>query len=335
MGRNNLLASPTIPRFDFALAKERPPGKQWFEKLVSAIDENGVVLIEHALEPHQTDAIVSEMRPFIETTPHGLHGLDNSRRVGALVARSPASHAAIEHPAVVNICEAVLGEQRLAGSKVNMTQAPKGEGRYPWRLSLTQIIDVGPGQERQGIHCGNGLWVHDLAGAGFHPQIETMWALSDFTKENGATHVAIGSHKWVDQRDADSARGTTTWHGLPNVNTVQATMPKGSVLVWTGWTVHGAGENRTSERRIGMNIDYSLSFLSQEENQFLACPPAQARHLSESMRRLIGYTQGGVALNYFADCLRPKEALREGYDVMVPGSHGMENPLSTDSSEPT
>lgn len=333
MGREFSLPSQAIPRFDFAAAKECPPDEHWFEELVSAVDEDGVVLIEHALEPHQADAIVSEMRPFIETTPHGLHGLDNSRRVGALVARSPASHAAIEHPAVMHICDSVLGQQLLSGSKVNMTQSPKGEGRYPWRLSLTQIIDVGPGQERQGIHCGNGLWVHDLAGAGFHPQIETMWALTDFTIENGATHVALGSHTWVNRREENSPQGTTTWYGLPNVKTVQATMPKGSVLVWTGWTVHGAGENRTSERRIGMNIDYSLSFLSQEENQFLACPPAQAKRLSESMRRLIGYTQGGVALNYFADCLRPKEALREGYDVMVPGSHGMTNSRLTEPSE--
>ena len=100
-------------------------------------------------------------------------------------------------------------------------------------------------------------------------------------------------------------------------------MSKGSVLVWTGWTVHGAGENRTDHRRLGMNIDYSLSFLSQEENQFLACPPHLARNLNESMRRLIGYTQGGGALNYFADCLRPKVALNGNYDVTVPGSHGM------------
>ena len=174
------------------------------------------------------------------------------------------------------------------------------------------------------MHCGNGLWVHDLGEAGFHPQIETMWALTDFTEENGATHVILGSHRWADRSRENSNRGTTIWHGPPPHGTVQATMKKGSVLVWTGWTVHGAGENQTKARRIGMDIDYSLSFISQEENQFLACPPKSAMLLSESMRRLIGYTQGGGALNYFADCLQPKVALREGYDVTVPGAHGLE-----------
>ena len=79
-----------------------------------------------------------------------------------------------------------------------------------------------------------------------------------------------------------------------------------------------------------MNIDYSLSFLSQEENQFLACPPEVAKHLSTEMRRLIGYTQPAGALNYFADCLPPRYALMDGYDVMSPGAHGFEvNPIES------
>ena len=35
-----------------------------------------------------------------------------------------------------------------------------------------------------------------------------------------------------------------------------------------------------SVRRTGMNINYSLAFLAQEENQLLACPPHLARNLS-------------------------------------------------------
>ncbi len=163
-----------------------------------------------------------------------------------------------------------------------------------------------------------------------------------FTKENGATHVVLGSHR-------DQPRGAPRAHREP---TVQAEMQQGSALIWTGWSVHGAGANTSSERRIGMNINYSLGFLAQEENQLLACPPHLARHLPESLQRLIGYRQPAGALNYVAECqacmeVRPSDGgiagtslmrqrsgmlprlkapadsvLKEDFDVLVPGAHG-------------
>ena len=313
----------SIARFNYAEAKAAGAIEALNQSLVEAVCNDGVVVVEDALSGAEATEIVMEMQPFIDTTPHGLHGLEHSRRVGALVARSKASHRAIAHPAVLAVCDQILGHQARDGNEVRITQSPRGKGEYPWRVGLTQIIDVGPGQQKQGVHRGNGLWVHDLAGDGLDPQIETMWALTDFTLENGATHVVPGSHRWPDVSSRKKDNGTKTWLGEVDATEVQAAMRKGSVLVWTGWTVHGAGANTTKERRIGMNIDYSLSFLAQEENQFLSCPPTVARTLSDDMRRLIGYVQGGGALNYFADCMRPAEALKEGYDVMVPGAHGM------------
>ena len=313
----------SLKRFNYVDAVDSDSIGSFEQSIVESICEDGAVVVEDALTVDQVTSIVDEMRPFIDTTLHGLHGLAHSRRVGALVARSRASHEAIAHPAVLHVCEQMLGHQVREGKEVRITQSPRGEGRYPWRVGLTQIIDVGPGQEKQGVHRGNGLWVHDLAGDRLDPQIETMWALTDFTSENGATHVIPGSHRWPDVMEGGERIGTRTWLGEVEDESVQATMRAGSMLIWTGWTVHGAGANTSEERRVGMNIDYSLSFLSQEENQFLSCPPEVARTLPDDMRRLIGYTQGGGALNYFADCLRPKVALKEGYDVMVPGSHGM------------
>ena len=308
-----------LQKFDWATVHDE---EHFVEQLLAAFDLDGAVVIENALSSEEAEAIVEEMRPFIDSTPHGLHGLEKSRRVGALVARSRASHNAIAHRAVLALCDAALGAQYRFGNEVRIIQRERGQGRYPWRLGLTQIIDVGPGQELQGLHRGNGLWVHNFAGHKLELQIETMWALTDFTEENGATHVVLGSHRWSDVTDTNAER-TMTWYEKSSFQTVRATMKAGSVLVWTGWTLHGAGANTTESRRVGMNIDYSLSFLSQEENQFLACPPEIARTLSDDMRKLIGYSQPAGALNYFADCLPPRYALRENYDVTVPGSHGL------------
>lgn len=105
---------------------------------------------------------------------------------------------------------------------------------------------------------------------------------------------------------------------LQRAESVQATMPKGSVLVWTGWTAHGAGANRTDARRRSMNIDYVLSFLQAEENQFLACPPHLARDCPEELQALMGYqlgyqTGGPVSLfGTFAEVLCADVAMRPG-----------------------
>ena len=323
----NAFGSHELERFDYAEASAS--GQMSVDRLdqdlVNAIDRHGFVLIENAVRPEDCDRLVAEMRPYIDATPHGLHGLGGTRRVGALVARSAASHRMIAHPAILRLANAILGEQQLSGDAVRINgrsgKGGKGEKgfRYPWQLHLTQIIDVGPGAGTEAmphhlkLHRANGMWVHDFQDTGIDPQIEVMWALTDFTTENGATHVVLGSHR-------EEPRGGSLSHRQP---TIQATMYKGSALVWTGWSVHGAGVNTSAERRIGMNINYALAFLAQEENQLLACPPHLARRLPESLQRLIGYRQPAGALNYVAECQAPADSvLKEDFDVLVPGAHG-------------
>src|ERR1700751_2918711 len=78
-------------------------------------------------------------------------------------------------------------------------------------------------------------------------------------------------------------------------------MTKGSVLVSTGAVFHGGGANTTTTSRIGMNVGYSLGWLRQEENQYLACPPEIARTLPEGLLRLMGYQRGSYAIGYAED----------------------------------
>ena len=95
-----------------------------------AIDRHGFAALEHAVSAADCDQVVAEMRPFIDATPHGLHGLGGARRTGALVARSPASHKLIAHPTVLRLAERILGEQRLRGGahqrQVRASAARKG-----------------------------------------------------------------------------------------------------------------------------------------------------------------------------------------------------------------
>ncbi len=321
---SNVFGSHELMRFNYAEALAKGPTQEaeFDADVLGAIDRHGFVVIEDALPVSTCERLLQEMRPYIDATPHGLHGLGGTRRVGALVARSSASHQMISHPGILRLVDSILAEQQLNGDAVKIG-GKEGKGRkdfrYPWQLHLTQIIDVGPGGGTEEmphglrLHRANGMWLHDFQAAGLDLQVEVMWALSDFTEANGATHVVLGSHR-------DEPRGGYRGYRQP---TIQAIMPRGSALVWTGWSIHGAGVNTTTDRRLGMNINYALGFLAQEENQLLACPPHLARKLPEEMQRLIGYRQPAGALNYVAECQSPGDSvLREDFDVLVPGAHG-------------
>ena len=127
-----------------------------------------------------------------------------------------------------------------------------------------------------------------------------MWALTDFTAENGGTQIVPGSHVWEHERApfADEV--------------VNAEMPAGSVLFYLGGTWHGGGDNKSNTMRTGMALQYSLSWLRQEENQYLANPPEVAKDYPERLRRLIGYDFGGPYLGFHNGDDHDRYPLRQG-----------------------
>ncbi|MGB1685890.1 MAG: phytanoyl-CoA dioxygenase family protein, partial [Pseudomonadales bacterium] len=66
-------------------------------------------------------------------------------------------------------------------------------------------------------------------------------------------------------------------------------LPAGSVLFWAGGLLHGAGANRSQDWRYGVILTYSLGWVRQEENQYLAVPAARLAQLSPEVRRLAGF----------------------------------------------
>ena len=121
------------------------------------------------------------------------------------------------------------------------------------------------------------------------PQFNTIWALTDFTADNGATRVVPGSHLWDWNQRAEPEQ------------IVQAEMQAGSVLLYTGSVLHSGGQNNSQQSRLGLNITYCLGWLRQEENQYLSCPPHIAKTLDPELQDLLGYTQGNYALGYYSD----------------------------------
>jgi ectoine hydroxylase-related dioxygenase (phytanoyl-CoA dioxygenase family) len=256
------------------------------DAIVAALEQDGAVILENALGNAERLSLVNELQPLIDRTPHGGDDFTGrkTQRTGALVARSPRCRPLVTDRRVLATAEALL--------------APFTEKLI---LHLTQTICIHRGQGAQILHRDRLAWGTHLPHS-IEPQCNTIWALTDFTAENGATRVVPGSHRWPAEQRAEPEQ------------ICQAEMAAGSVLLYTGTVLHSGGENQSQQARLGLNITYCLGWLRQEENQYLSCPPHIARDLDPELQELLGYTQGNYALGYYSD----PDSDEPGRDVLPP-----------------
>lgn len=247
--------------------------------ICAALDEDGAVIIDNAMPAGQLDRLKAEIMPYVEATPVGMDDFTgrHTTRTGALAARSGTVRGLVMDARMTGACEKFL--------------LPFAD-RY--QLHLTQLIRIMDGQARQPLHRDRLAWGGFLR-ADIEPQLNTIWAVTDFTEENGATNVVPGSHRWEEARHAEP-------HEVG-----YAEMKAGSVLIYSGTVIHGGGANRSGADRMGLNITYCLGWLRQEENQYLSCPPEIARDFSPELQALLGYAMGSYALGYFTPPLPPGE----------------------------
>jgi ectoine hydroxylase-related dioxygenase (phytanoyl-CoA dioxygenase family) len=262
-----------IPRFEATATSD---------EVAVALREWGVAIVERLASPELCDRVEAELEPFIATTPTGGDDFtgENTRRTGALLARAPSSVEMIAHPLVLDVADQVLWPKKTT-----------------FQLHLTQAITIGPGSDAQYLHRDQ--WCFDFFPFPDDMQVEvsTIWALTDFIEANGATRVVPGSHLSADPR------------GFTPADTVAAEMPRGSVVLYTGRTVHGGGANTSDEWRTGVNVDYVLGWLRQEENQYLSVPIDVVRRLPTRVQQLMGYEMGAYALGYIDDVRNPMRLL--------------------------
>ncbi len=240
------------------------PHEQMLEQLLN----QGYLIIEE-LAVDLTQETAEELHPHIESAPFGHDEFlgAKTKRLGGVLKKSPAARKLVTHPSVLALAESVL-----------LNYATN------YQLNFSGVMHLEPDAAAQPLHRDGDLY--PLSHLGITTLMPTMWALSEFDAANGGTQVVPGSHQWPDDRRA-----------LPE-ETINAEMPRGSVLIYLGGTIHGGGANCSNRSRTGMALQYSLGWLRQEENQYLAHPPEVAQEFSEELRRLIGYNYGGSYLGF-------------------------------------
>lgn len=252
------------------------------DEIVEVLHRDGCVVIDELVSHDVIDALLDEMHPHIEANVVGPDDFTgrNTKRTGGLVARSTTARELVTNSTVLATANKFLDHS----SNI--------------QLHLTQLISIGPDSPAQVVHRDQ--WAFDFFPfpKGYEVQCNTLWAATDFTEENGATRVIVGSN-----RDDDGLQ-----FGFDD--TEPAEMAKGSVLLYSGSIYHGGGPNKSADTRVGINITYNLAWLRQEENQYLSVPPEIATGLDDGLLRLIGYDKAAYALGYVDDLRDPLAALR-------------------------
>jgi len=244
------------------------------EDLLHCMAEDGAVIIDDCLGSERLKTLEQDLAPFLNKAVYGRDAFTGfkTQRIGALIARSRA-----------------CGELALDSRMLDAARAYLAEHCDDVQLHFTSAVAIAPGESAQILHRDRGIW-GGYVPRQIEPLFSTIWALTPFTRENGATQVVVGSHRWEKQRQPEPDE------------IAYAEMSAGSVLCYNGTVLHGGGANATEhETRVGVFLHYTLNWLRQEENQYLSCPPEHAQHLSQELRALIGYAKGGYVLGFYSD----------------------------------
>jgi len=241
--------------------------------IVTVMDADGGVIVSDLLpETPRLQLIEDLATTFDKTVPgsksgiehwEGFHGA-NTRRFCGLAARSDAF---VEH--------ALLNPTLLAVADHYLLDHANG-----YWLNTGQIMAVGPGEPAQYLHRDETNWPEAIAD-GREITVSCMFALSDFTRSNGATVVIPETQNLP----AAVIRGGN----FDDEETAYASMPAGSGMIYSGRVIHGAGQNTTSSWRYGMHVSFVVGWLRPEEASPLVVDQKRAASLPEQARQLLGW----------------------------------------------
>ena len=283
----------------------RLPNTATADEVSVSLKEHGYVIIDELVPAAVMDRLAEEMAPHIASTPYGEDKFlgFSTQRTGAMIARSPTARDLVMNPLVLGVAERHLHKAST------------------FQLHLTQVITVHSGSPEQVLHQDQLAWDFFPFPDDYEVQCNTLWAMTDYTAENGATRIVPNSqYVGVNKKFPPEA-------GIP------AEMKKGSVLLYTGKVYHGAGANRTDFPRQAINITYAVGWVRQEENQYLATPFEIAKTLSDDLLRLMGYQCGCFAMGYVRDFEDPLAYLKGSTERHSAGFNVLSKTANETSSE--
>jgi ectoine hydroxylase-related dioxygenase (phytanoyl-CoA dioxygenase family) len=247
--------------------------------LLAALDEDGAVIVEGLLSPavvrkvnEEVEAAVGEADPdgeMFNPVMQAFHGAQTRQVAGMPGISRTFAVDVMCNPLLLAVADAVLGPHCAR-----------------FQLNLGHLLQRGPGSEDQWLHRDEAVW-SDVPRPSPELQLASVIAFVDFTRENGATRIVPGSHRWPDRllTPAEQIVGAS-----PEPDQIAyAEMAAGSAVIYTGGVLHSGGANTTDVQRRGAHLSYCLGWLRTEENNYLSVPPEVAAALPRQAQEVLGY----------------------------------------------
>jgi ectoine hydroxylase-related dioxygenase (phytanoyl-CoA dioxygenase family) len=264
------------------------------EQRLTRYQEQGFVILRDVLNASEIDALRAALQPYLDLGYQGRNNFEGeyTQRVYSLVGRGAVFERTAEHPAVLELVDALLQPGYL--------------------LTASQAICIHPGETPQPVHYDDTFYT--LPRPRPAVSVSTIWALDDFTAENGGTEVIPGSHLWDDDRVASTYKSDPDAPidaGLAS-QLEPVEMPAGSLIFFAGTLLHRGGANRSSRMRRAFSHQYCEPWARQQENFTLSVPRERARRMSLRLRQLLGYSIHPPFMGQLAG-RHPEKALAEDY----------------------
>jgi Phytanoyl-CoA dioxygenase (PhyH) len=223
---------------------------------LAALDRDGYVIWDNLLSTEQCRQIREVVRPWLGHTGRNSFEGRRTQRIYSVLSRTRACDRLVDHPRVLAVLDRLLMPNYL--------------------LSALQAINIQPGEAAQLAHHDDGFYPIPRPRAPL--TAATIWAIDDFTADNGATMVIPGSHRWG-KREPN-----------PEDHAIPVVMPAGSCVFFVGTLWHGGGANNTSRERLAVTAQYCQPWLRPMEAFTLSVPRDIARTVSDDIRRMLGYS---------------------------------------------
>ena len=237
-----------------------------------AYDADGYVVLEGLLDDGELREVRDALDTFLSRGPSGRNNFEGTRtrRVYTLVGRGTTFERLAEHPSIMSIMDELLLPNFL--------------------LTASQAIAIAPGETPQPAHTDDSFYTIPRPRPAI--SVSTMWAIDDFTEDNGATEVIVGSHRWDDDELVNMYHGDDSIGLAPQYRAQlrPLTMRAGSCAVFAGTLVHRGGHNRTTAVRTAISNQYCEPWARTQENFSLSIQKAKVAQMSPRLQSMLGYS---------------------------------------------
>jgi ectoine hydroxylase-related dioxygenase (phytanoyl-CoA dioxygenase family) len=243
---------------------------------LAALQRDGYVILPDLLTPAELGEIRDAVAPLLNR--HGRNGFEGrmTQRVYSVLNKTRSCDRTADHPRVLALLDRLFLPNYL--------------------LSMLQVINILPGEQAQLLHTDDGFYPLPRPRAALGAA--TIWAIDDFTADNGATDIIPGSHLWGQRTPEETEREPVV-------------MKAGSCVFFLSTLWHGGGANRSAAPRLAVTAQYCEPWLRPQEAFTLSTTRDTVRAVSEDIRRMLGYSIHPPFIGQ-VDGMHPKRLLEPG-----------------------